>query len=101
MLTKVPNKFSKTLKVIAGHLARNCGGRPLQWLDLPIEQFFREWECVSLSFEAENEATKEEIAKQKSNSKSPECDFDEWMSETNRENAVTNKEKKYGIKRKK
>lgn len=81
-------------------MARNCGGRPLKWLSLPINTFLDEWECVGLSIDAENEAQKTAMDEAKSSAKKPDKDFDEWMKEANLENAVSTKEKVYGIKRK-
>ncbi len=97
----MPNNFSRTLRTIAGHLARNCGDQPLEWLEQSFENFLYNWDCVTLSIEAENEAQKKAMDEAKSEAKKPTKDFDEWMSEVSKENAVSIKEHKYGIKRRK
>ncbi len=82
-------------------MSRNCGKSPTEWLSHSYKDFLYNWECVTFSIEAENEAQKKAMDEAKSDAKKPTKDFDEWMSEVSKENAVSIKEHKYGIKRRK
>ena len=77
---KALNKLNENLRIIAGKLAKECGGTPIQWLQAPLRDFWFNLDCITRAVEADKDLQDKKQREQELDIIPMSSTFEEWWA---------------------